>query len=95
MLKVKFVTGATIKEVETNLNIYLSTIDEKADIKYDLQNLLVIVEHNAKDAPKSRCCDCMFYDPSGDIRSVWGVCQRTDCRVKYMEESCNGFCGRK
>lgn len=92
MRKVKFVTGISLEDLNANLNDYLSTLAENdVNIKYQLEDLLVIVEHGEVKQSVCRCCDCQHYDPSEDHRGAWGLCHRKGIRTKFSSLSCGDF----
>ena len=92
MKKVKFVIGTDIEDLNNALNDYLKTIPEtETEIKYDVANLLVIVEHGEVSKSVCRCCDCQHYDPSEDNRGAWGLCHRKGIRTKFSSLSCNDY----
>ena len=88
-MRVKIVSGTDYADLETKLNDYLSTIDcSDAKVNYQLDKMVIIVEHNEKKVV-CRCCDCQFYDKSGDHRGAWGLCHRKGERTRFNAESCS------
>jgi hypothetical protein len=61
------------------------------EIKYDLDNLIVIVEHGKPTERVCRCCDCVHYDPSEDNRGAWGLCHRKGIRTRFNSKKCSVF----
>lgn len=92
-MKVKFVIGTDLQDLQDSLNSYLNSIKEtEVNVKYDLDRLIVIVEHDGCSKESvCRCCDCIFYDPSEDRRTPWGLCQRRGERTKFNRKSCGDF----
>lgn len=93
MKKVKFVIGTDITDLNNALNDYLKSVPEKnMTINYDLENLIVIVEHSEDDCEKvCRCCDCQHYDPSEDRRGAWGLCHRKGIRTRFNAKKCESY----
>ena len=90
-MRVKIIVGTDYADLQNQLNEYLAELDRTpAMVRYELDKLIAIVEHEERKVV-SRCCDCQFYDNSGDLRGAWGLCHRKGTRVKFNAEKCECF----
>lgn len=92
-MRIKLIIGTDFQDLEKSLNSFLDSIgDIKADIKYELDKNIAIIEYDEKkESVKQICCDCQFYDPTGDYRGAWGVCQRKGVRTRFSMDRCDYF----
>ena len=90
-MRVKIVVGTDYADLQNQLNDYLESLDRTpATVRYELDKLIAIVEHEEKKIV-SRCCDCQFYDAGGDIRGAWGLCHRKGIRTRFSEKKCECY----
>ena len=88
-MQVKFITGADINQVEVLLNEFLETLSETPTIKYDLNNLTVIVEYTTI-RNGAICCECRHWDEySGD--GLMGMCQMCGQRKRFSSKCCSKY----
>lgn len=90
MLQVKFVYGKDMPDLNENLNKTLSEItSEKTDIKYELNQLMAIIEYEVYEAYKDRlCCECAFWDDDGKSSTLACFCTMTGKRMRYNCHAC-------
>ena len=92
MLQTKLIQGTDLPDLFGNLNLFLSTVqsEEKPVIRYHLEDLIIIVEYEPEPPRRSICCDCEYYDTTGDLRSAWGLCHKHGERIRFSH-TCKSF----
>ena len=93
MLQVKFVIGYDLMDLNESLNEALSKIkSENVSIKYELNNTLAIIEYEVQEAYKERlCCECAYWDDSGNSESLNGFCTMTGKRMRFNCHACPNY----
>ena len=95
MLQVEIVTGMTTEELQGSINAFLKTLpDDEAvrDIKIDTPEGTATILYIVKEKWKGQlCCDCKFWDDSGDHEAVIGLCQVCGGRRRFSSNSCEKF----
>lgn len=92
MLQVKLLQGKDTQTLESNVNEFLASLSSEAvkDIKTDGLTALILYEF--KDAWEGQmCCDCRYWDDSGDCESLIGLCQECGGRKRFSQKACPKF----
>ena len=89
-MQVKFIQGYNTATLEKNLNEFLGTLSDNPTIKYDLNELVAIVEY--EEARKGAiCCECRFWDDSNSQDGLIGMCQRCGGRKRFSDKACGKY----
>lgn len=94
MLQVKFIYGTDLPDLNEALNKALSDIDSesKPNIKYELNNLMALIEYELHEEYKERlCCECALWDDQGKNDSLNGFCTLTGKRVRFNCRACKRY----
>lgn len=89
-MQVKLITGNDLANLESNLNSFLATLSSDPTIKYELADLMAIVEFS-EVLKKALCCDCKHWDCGGSSDSVIGLCQMCGLRKRFNSKSCSKY----
>ena len=91
-MRVKILVGTDYGDLQNQLNDYLGKLGETpATVRYELDKMIAIVEHDNEKEVVCRCCDCQSYDTSEDVRGAWGLCHRKGIRTKFNAKKCELF----
>ena len=87
-MQVKLIVGTDYTDLEEQINVFVSAKkDAKVDV--DFKNVAAIVTYGGD--PKTLCCDCRFWDDSGEHDKMIGLCQCNGGRRRFNDKSCEEF----
>lgn len=90
-MQVKFIEGVNLEELESEINAFLVGLpSEPKSVTYDFDKMFAIIEYN-KVRDKAICCECRFWDDTGEHDSLIGFCQRCGGRKRFGEKACNNY----
>lgn len=94
MLQIEIVTGETKKELQSNVNTFLTTLSDDAvkSIKTEASECTATILYVVKESWKGHmCCDCRYWDDSNDCEALIGLCQVCGGRRRFNNNSCEHF----
>ena len=93
MLQIEIVTGMTTDEIKSNVNRFLTTLQDEAvkDIKVEaaegVATILYVIQEEWK---KRMCCECQYWDDGGETTTS-GLCHQCGQRRRFNYPACNCF----
>ena len=91
MLKTKFISGHDMEDLERKLNRALEDIEEKPNIRYYESSWVAVIEMEIVPEYVGRlCCDCAFWDDTGNS-SLSCFCTQNGKRMRYYCRACKLF----
>lgn len=93
MLQIEIVTGMTTEEIKSNVNRFLTTLQDEAvkDIKVEaaegIATILYVIQEEWK---KRMCCECQYWDDGGETTTS-GLCHQCGQRRRFNYPACNCF----
>ena len=94
MLQIKIVHGMTVDELTLEANMFLETISDDAvkDIIVDAAEGYATIKYVVEEEYKNAlCCDCRYWDDSGDCESLIGLCHECGGRKRFSQKACPKF----
>jgi len=94
MILIKTVFFSSLKDMDTAVNEFLSTIgdDSFKDIKVEDEKGFAVILYEAQEEWKDRMCsECKYWDDAGQSDSVSGLCHECGGRRRFNCRACDRF----
>lgn len=92
-MRVSFICGTSVADLESKLNDFLKTVEGVTDIKYDLENTMTAIVAYTPAGRNELCCDCRAWDDNGD--NLIGLCHKRGGRKRFSDKACEDFDDRR
>lgn len=94
MVLIKTVFFSSIKDLDTSVNAFLSTIETEAfrSIRVEEEKGYAVILYEVEEEWKERMCyECQHWDDGGSSDSVSGLCQECGGRRRFNCKACDRF----
>ena len=89
-MQVKIIVGGTYAELERKINEFLNELHEDPkDVRVDLENWSAVIEYDK--TANALCCECKYWDDSGQNDSLYGLCQLKGGRKRFGSKCCKDY----
>lgn len=79
------------QDLEREVNEFLSTLEEPPlNTKIDIETCYAVIEYE-RVRKGAICCECRFWDDSGSVDELMGLCQRCGGRKRFNGKACNKY----
>ena len=94
MLQVKVISTVQVKDLESSINEFLTTVDAETvkDINIDVLDGTAVIQYEiVEEWKKALCCDCQHWDDGGSTSNVSGLCHECGQRRRFNCRACKQF----
>ena len=92
MLQIKTIYDTGLAELDKKVNEFLKDIPEDNVRSIELHDNCMLIQYVIEEEwEKSLCCDCQFWDDSGDSGSPVAFCQIRGQRRRFNCRACENY----